>query len=102
LVHGQNHQRRRLFCRFIRDSTGSGSGTEMTTIIADGALRILYLGIGTMLIHDRERSELLGFVARHVTVDELLTSLIPALLNARGDDKSTQSLLQRSDKRHIG
>ena len=101
LAHGRANVGRGLFCRLIRDTTGPGGGTEMMTIVSDGALRVLYLGMGTILIHDRERSELLGFVARNVTVDELLTSLIPALLNERGNDKSTQSLLQRSDKRHI-
>ena len=80
---------------------GTVEGSEMTIVI-DRALRVLYLGVGTILIHDHERSELFGFVARNVKVEELVTSLIPALLDARGNDKSTRSLLQRSDKRHIG
>jgi hypothetical protein len=56
-------------------------GSEIT-IISDGVLRVLYLGCGTILIHDHERSELLGFIARNVTVQELVSSLIPALLDA--------------------
>ena len=80
---------------------GPVDGSEIT-IVSHGALRVLYLGRGTILIHDHERSELFGFVTRNVKVEELVTSLIPALLDARGNDKSTQSLLQRSDKRHIG
>lgn len=100
LVSGRDN-RRELFCKLIRDMAGPVEGSEMT-IVADGALRVLYLGVGTILIHDHERSELFGFVGRNVKVEELVTSLIPALLDARGDDKSTESLLQRSDNRHIG
>jgi hypothetical protein len=72
------------------------------TIVVNGALRVLYLGVGTILIHDYERSELFGFVAANIRVVELVTSLIPALLETRVNDKWTQPLLQRSDKRHIG
>jgi hypothetical protein len=93
--------RRGLFCKLIRDMTARVDGSEIT-IVSDGALRVLYLGVGTILIHDHEKSQLFGFVARDVKVEELVTSLIPALLDARGKDKSTRSLLQRSDKRHIG
>jgi hypothetical protein len=101
LVHSRDHLTRGLFCKLIRDMAGPVGGSEMT-IVADGALRVLYLGVGTILIHDHERSELFGFVARNVKVEELVTSLIPVLLDARGNDKSPQPLLQRSDKRHIG
>jgi hypothetical protein len=52
------------------------------TIVSDGTLRVLYLGRGTILILDHERSELLGFIARNVKVQELVSSLIPALLDA--------------------
>jgi hypothetical protein len=56
-------------------------GSEIT-IISDGTLRVLYRGEGTILIHDHERSELFGFIARNVKVEELVSSLIPALLDA--------------------
>jgi hypothetical protein len=56
-------------------------GSEIT-IISDGALRVLYLGRGTILIHDHERSELFGFIARNVKVEDLVSSLIPVLLDA--------------------
>jgi hypothetical protein len=64
---------------------GSADDSERT-IVSDGALRVLYQGTGTILIHDLERSELLGFVAKNVTVEELVTSLIPALLGEWGDN----------------
>ena len=101
LVHGRDHPARRLSCRLIRDMAAPTESSE-STIVADGALRVLYLGVGTILIHDYERSELFGFVAANIRVVELVTSLIPTLLETRVNDKLAQPLLQRSDKCHIG
>jgi hypothetical protein len=81
LVHCRDNLARGLLCKLIRDIADPVEGSEIT-IVSDGALRVLYLGAGTILIHDHERCELFGFVARNVKVEELVTSLIPALLNA--------------------
>jgi len=70
-----------LLCTLIRDMAGPVDCSEIT-IVSDGTLRVLYLGRGTILILDHERSELLGFIARNVKVQELVSSLIPALLDA--------------------
>ncbi len=70
-----------LLCKIIRDFTASADDVG-TLIIRDGRIRVLYQGTGTILIHDHERSELLGFVARNVNLQELVSSLIPSLLNA--------------------
>jgi hypothetical protein len=70
-----------LLCKLIRDLADLGDRSEIT-IISDGTLRVLYLGRATILIYDQERSELFGFVARNVKVEELVSSLIPGLLNA--------------------
>jgi hypothetical protein len=51
------------------------------SIVSDGMLRVLYLGRGTILIHDPERLEILGFITSNVTAQELASSLIPALLD---------------------
>lgn len=69
-----------LFCKFIRDMAGPVDGSEIS-IVVDGKLRVLHRGRGTILIHDIERSELLGFVSPNVKAQELVSSLIPALLN---------------------
>jgi hypothetical protein len=69
-----------LLCKLIRDMAAPVNGSEIT-IISDGALRVMCLGGGTILIYDRERSELLGFIARDVRVQDLVSSLIPALLD---------------------
>ena len=69
-----------LLCKLIRDMAAPVNGSEIT-IISDGALRVLCLGRGTILIHDLEKSELLGFIARDVRVQDLVSSLIPALLD---------------------
>jgi hypothetical protein len=70
-----------LLCKLIRDLADLEDRSEIT-IISDGTLRVLYLGRATILIYDQERSELFGFVARNVKVEELVSSLIPGLLNA--------------------
>jgi hypothetical protein len=81
VVHRQSSRSGRMLCKLIRDTSGPVDGSEIT-IVSDGSLVILYHGRGTILIHDRERSELLGFIARNVQVQELVSSLIPVLLDA--------------------
>jgi hypothetical protein len=81
IFHRQSKRAGGLLCKLIRDLAGPVDGSDITTL-SDAALRVLYLGRGTILIHDHERSELLGFIARNVTVQELVSSLIPALLDA--------------------
>jgi hypothetical protein len=81
IVHRQGNRVGGLACKLIRDMAAPVDGSEIT-IVSDGALRVLYLGRGTILIHDHERSELFGFIACNVKVEELVSSLIPALLDA--------------------
>jgi hypothetical protein len=81
VVHRQSNRAGGMVCKLIRDMAGPVEGSEMT-IVSDGPLRVLYLGRGTLLFHDDERSELLGFIARDVKAEELVSSLIPALLDA--------------------
>jgi hypothetical protein len=76
----QNNQSGGMLCKLIRDMSAQGDGSEII-LISDGMLRVLFLGRTTILIHDRERSELLGFVARDLPVRQLVSSLIPALLD---------------------
>jgi hypothetical protein len=76
----QNNRTGGVLCRLIRDMSAQGDGSEII-LISDGMLRVLFLGRTTILIHDRERSELLGFVARELPVRQLVSSLIPALLD---------------------
>jgi hypothetical protein len=70
-----------LLCKLIRDLADLVDRPEIT-IISSGPLRVMYRGRATILIYDQERSELFGFVARNVEVEELVSSLIPGLLNA--------------------
>jgi hypothetical protein len=79
ILHRQCSQERGLFCRLIRDMAAPVDASEMT-IVSNGSLRVLCLGQGTILIYDRERLELLGFISRNVRVQELISSLIPTLL----------------------
>jgi hypothetical protein len=98
----QRHGRREggLFCKIIRDTGGSADDVEMT-LISDGALRVLHRG-GTILVHDSERSELLGFVSADVKMQELGSSLLPALFSYKTEKSVNPAVLQTSDKRHIG
>jgi hypothetical protein len=78
--HSQRNRVGGLRCKLILDLAAPVAGSE-STIYSDGTLRILYRGAGTILVHDQERSELFGFVARDVEVHELVSLLIPALLD---------------------
>lgn len=71
-----------LFCKLIRDRDSDDlvDGAEIS-IVTDGALRVVHLGQKTILIHDIERSESLGFVSRSITAHTLVSSLLPALMN---------------------
>jgi hypothetical protein len=81
IIGRQGNRAGGLHCKLIRDMAGPVEDSEIS-MISDETLRVLYLGRGTILIHDHERSEILGFVSRNVTVQELVSSLIPALLDA--------------------
>jgi hypothetical protein len=80
VIHQHSTEPNGLLCKVIRDMAGPVDGSDMT-IISNGAVRVLHLGQGTILIHDRERSELLGFIARDVRAQELVLLLLPALLD---------------------
>lgn len=80
VAHRQANRNGGLICKLIRDTTSPVDGSEIT-LVSNGTLQILYLGTGTILIHDHERSELLGFIGRNVKAQELVSSLIPALFD---------------------
>jgi hypothetical protein len=80
ILKRDGNPRDELFCKFIRDLNAPVDDSEIS-IVSDGTLRVLYLGRGTILIYDHERSEILGFISRNVRVQELVLSLIPALLD---------------------
>jgi hypothetical protein len=65
--------------KLIRDTAAPRDGTQILTI-SDGQLRTLHLGTGTILVYDRERAEVLGFISAAVKTQHLSTSLIPSLL----------------------
>jgi hypothetical protein len=76
-----------IFYRLIRDMSGPMDSSE-AVIISDGALRTLHVGRGTILIYDRERSELLGFISSNVKAQELVSSLLPMLLSAQQEEQA--------------
>jgi hypothetical protein len=68
-----------LAWKLIRDTAAPKDGASILTI-SDGILRTLLLGTGTILIYDRERAEVLGFISAAVKTQQLSSSLIPSLL----------------------
>jgi hypothetical protein len=68
-----------LLCKVIRDFAAPVDRSE-PVLFSDRELRVLHMGRGTVLIYDRERSELLGFVSRNVKAHELASLLIPPVL----------------------
>jgi hypothetical protein len=75
-----------LSCKIIRDMAAPVGGSEIS-ILSDGPLRVLKRGRGTIVIHDRERSELLGFLASNVKVSELVSSLLPLLFETETEER---------------
>ena len=74
-----------LTWKFIRDVSASTKDAQISTI-TDGSLRTLYFGTGTVLIHDREKAEVFGFISAEVKADQLVSSLLPKLFNSQMPD----------------
>jgi len=68
------------FWKLIRDEEAPCGGREVT-IFSFGPLSTLLLGAGTVIAVDRERREVLGFIAPDVGAKELVTSWLPLILN---------------------
>jgi hypothetical protein len=85
IIQGLGSQTGGLLCKIIRDAPNLADSSEIS-IVSDGPLRILHLGRGAILIHDHERSELLGFVPANIRMKELISSLIPALTNLKREE----------------
>ena len=71
-----------LTWKFIRDVAASTKVAQISTI-TDGSLRMLHFGTGTILIHDREKAEVFGFISAEVKADQLVSSLLPALFSSQ-------------------
>lgn len=74
-----------LFCKIVRDMAAPTDDHE-SSIIADGTLRVLCRGRGTIIVHDRDRSELLGFLSPKVKAVELVSTLLPMLFEVETND----------------
>jgi hypothetical protein len=80
IVQRQGERTGGLLCKLIRDLSGPVDESAIS-IVSAGTLRVLYMGKGTILIHDHERLAILGFITSNVKAQELVSSLIPALLD---------------------
>src|ERR1700733_4509943 len=86
VVQREGRRAGRLLCKIIRDMAAPVEGSEIS-ILSDGSLRVLHRGRGTIVIHDRERSELLGFLASNVKASELVSSLLPLLFESETEER---------------
>lgn len=90
----QSRENRVLFWKMIRDPAAPGGGSEVW-IFVNGALRTLHIGTGTIIIYDEERSELLGFIARDVNIELLVTALIPLLTDSEKWQATSKAVFYR-------
>lgn len=72
-------QQRRLSMKIVRDKEAPTTDAEIT-IIEQWPLTTLLAGLGTILILDHQRSELLGFLAPSVTTERFFLEMLPLLL----------------------
>jgi hypothetical protein len=77
VIRLEGQKNRGLLCKVIREAAGSADGAEIF-VISYGALRVLHQG-RTILVHDRESAEVLGFVSSDVKARKLVSLLLPAL-----------------------
>lgn len=80
MLPSKGEQQTVLLWKFIRDRMAPPGDMELTTL-SDGPLRTLLLDTGTMITFDRERHEILGFLAPEVTAEQLVMTLIPLLID---------------------
>jgi hypothetical protein len=64
--------------KLIRDEEGPSGGREIT-ILSSGPLSTLLLSMGTVIAIDRERREVLGFIAPDVSAEEFVSSWLPLI-----------------------
>jgi hypothetical protein len=69
------------FWRMIRDRQTVGYGTDVE-IFATGELRSMMHRSGSVLIADRVKAEVFGFIAMGLTMHELTGRLLPLLLSS--------------------
>ena len=66
--------------KLIRDVV-AGDTLQDTLILRHGTLRTLLLGTKTILVFDVLNAEVLGFISANTTVKQLVSSLIPMLMD---------------------
>ena len=85
--------------KVIRGST-SPVDSKGIFFFENGSLRTLHAGEGTIPAYDRDSQEVLGFPVPDVKAEQLVASLLPALIGKMATE-TVGDLLQKSDKQHI-
>jgi hypothetical protein len=68
------------YWKLIRDELAPCGGREIT-VVPSGSMHTLLIGLGTLVVIDRERREVLGFIALDFSEADLATIALPRILN---------------------
>jgi hypothetical protein len=79
-----------LFVKLIRDYDSTSESPD-ATVLSAWPLTTLRVGGGTALTLDRERREILGFIAASVSADRVVHELLPILLEYLDDQQHPAS-----------
>ena len=75
--------------KLIRDEQAPCGGREVSVLSA-GPIGTLLLGAGTVIAVDRERREVLGFIAPDISEEEFATIVVPLIVNLLNSRTSAQ------------
>ncbi|WP_158944205.1 hypothetical protein [Granulicella sp. S190] len=70
--------------KIVRDVLAPDN-TDTISLFQDGTIRVLQAGTGTILLYDRERSEVLGFLSKKTSVEHMVSCLVPMLMGDLGN-----------------
>ncbi len=77
-------QVRPSYWKLIRDDIAPRGGKDLN-ILSSGSLGAVLIGSGTVLVVDRERSEVLGFIAPDISDFDLVGLALPRVLDLLSD-----------------
>jgi hypothetical protein len=66
--------------KLIRDNQAPCDGKDIT-IFSAGSIGTILLGTGTIIVVDRERREVFGFITPDISRDEMASTVLPLILD---------------------
>ena len=77
-----------LYWKIIRDWLAPQDGDDVS-ILLDNPIRTVLVGSGTILSFDQDKREVLGFLSPSASVDQLVNTWIPLLIDMPNENMST-------------